>query len=103
MGVHRATCAPQQQLTHRVIRRIATGFSFVADVTVSPLGLRETQMLLSTMSGLLHSGELAGCEPSLSWLLQAAEVGDTLEIPQTVDGEEYRFHINVELVEGEQP
>jgi hypothetical protein len=55
------------------------------------------------MSGLLHSGELDGCEPSITWLLQAAEINGTLEIPQTVDGEEYRFQINVELVEGDRP
>ena len=55
------------------------------------------------MSGLLQHGELSGCEPSVSWLLQAAEIGGTLEIPQTVDDELYRFHITVELVEGTPP
>lgn len=54
------------------------------------------------MSGILDGGDLDGSDPSLTWLLQAAKIGGTLEIPVTADGETYRFHIDVERA-GDKP
>ena len=103
MGVHREFCAVRKRLTFDSLDQVAPGNSCVVDVTVSPEGVRETLLSHSTMSGLLQQGDLSGCEPSLSWLLEAAEVGGTLEITQTIDDELYRFQVSVELVEGSPP